>query len=159
MKYLIIINKSSINLKLFYCKYVVAFILLCISYIIKFYIVFILRNFIHFCAVYFFNYTRFLIKRWSGRVEAVLGTLINHRNMKLRFVWYRKNRLCLFFLPETKGFKSFKNLRKFACYCVMDSFEYSSETSKRGRKRVNPRVDKKIKSLLQLLKPLGWRCQ
>ena len=57
----------------------------------------------------------------------------------------------LYLLLATKGFTRFKNWRKFACYCGIASFEYSSGTSIRGRNRVNPLADKKMKSLLHLL--------
>lgn len=57
----------------------------------------------------------------------------------------------IYFLLVTKGFTRFKNWRKFACYCGIAPFEYSSGTSIRGRNRVNPLADKKMKSLLHLL--------
>ena len=57
----------------------------------------------------------------------------------------------LYLLLATKGFTRFKNWRKFACYCGIAPFEYSSGSSIRGRNRVNPLADKKMKSLLHLL--------
>src|SRR5690606_13410997 len=47
----------------------------------------------------------------------------------------------IYFLLVTKGFTRFKNWRKFACYCGIAPFEYSSGTSIRGRNRVNPLAD------------------
>lgn len=57
----------------------------------------------------------------------------------------------VYFLLVTKGFTRFKNWRKFACYCGIALFEYSSGSSIRVRNRVNPLADKKMKSLLYLL--------
>lgn len=54
-------------------------------------------------------------------------------------------------LLVTKGFTRFKNWRKFACYCGIAPFEYSSGSSVRGRNKVNPLADKKMKALLHLL--------
>lgn len=57
----------------------------------------------------------------------------------------------VYFLLATKGFTRFRSWRKFACYCGIAPFEYSSGTSIRGKNRVNPLADKKMKSLLHLL--------
>jgi transposase len=62
----------------------------------------------------------------------------------------------LYLLLATKGFTRFKNWRKFACYCGIAPFEYSSGSSIRGRNRVNPLADKKMKSLLHLLALLPY---
>ncbi len=56
----------------------------------------------------------------------------------------------LYLLLATKGFKSFTNWRKFACYCGIVPFEYSSGTSIRGKRRVSDFADKKMKSILHL---------
>jgi transposase len=56
----------------------------------------------------------------------------------------------LYFIIATKGFKSFKTWRKFACYSGVAPFEYSSGSSVRGRTKVNHLADKKMKSLLQM---------
>ncbi|WP_166427903.1 transposase [Chryseobacterium lacus] len=63
----------------------------------------------------------------------------------------------VYFLLVTKGFTHFKNWRKFACYCGIALFEYSSGSSIRVRNRVNPVADKKMKSLLHLLSPTTIR--
>src|SRR5690606_844038 len=57
----------------------------------------------------------------------------------------------VYLLLATKGFTKFKNWRKFACYCGIAPFEYTSGSSIRGRTRVNHLADKKMKSLLHLL--------
>ncbi|MBC8883951.1 IS110 family transposase [Flavobacterium piscinae] len=56
----------------------------------------------------------------------------------------------LYFIIATKGFKSFKTWRKFACYSGVAPFEYSSGSSVRGKTKVNHLADKKMKSLLQM---------
>ena len=56
----------------------------------------------------------------------------------------------LYFIIATKGFSSFPNWRKFACYCGVAPFEYSSGSSIKGRTKVNHLADKKMKSLLQM---------
>lgn len=56
----------------------------------------------------------------------------------------------LYFIIATKGFTAFPNWRKFACYCGVAPFEYSSGSSIKGRTKVNHLADKKMKSLLQM---------
>lgn len=56
----------------------------------------------------------------------------------------------LFILVFTNGFTSFTDSRKFACYCGVAPFEYSSGTSIRGRSRVSHLANKKLKSLLTM---------
>jgi transposase len=55
-----------------------------------------------------------------------------------------------YLIIATKGFSSFDNWRKFACYCGVAPFEFSSGSSVRGRTKVNHMADKKMKSLLQM---------
>ena len=56
----------------------------------------------------------------------------------------------LYILIVTKGFTTFADSRKFACYSGVAPFEYSSGSSVRGRTKVNHMADKKMKSLLQM---------
>jgi len=56
----------------------------------------------------------------------------------------------LYLIIATKAFKAFPNWRKFACYCGVAPFEYSSGSSIKGRTKVNHLADKKMKSLLQM---------
>lgn len=56
----------------------------------------------------------------------------------------------LYLIITTKAFKAFPNWRKFACYCGVAPFEYSSGSSIKGRTKVNHLADKKMKSLLQM---------
>jgi transposase len=54
------------------------------------------------------------------------------------------------FLITTENFTRFDNHRKFACYCGVAPFIYSSGTSIKGKTRVSQLANKKIKSLLTL---------
>ncbi|GAA3599942.1 IS110 family transposase [Flavivirga amylovorans] len=56
----------------------------------------------------------------------------------------------LFLIVYTNGFTKFKNARKFASYCGIAPFPYSSGTSIRRRTRVSHYANKKIKSLLDM---------
>jgi len=53
-------------------------------------------------------------------------------------------------IATTNAFTSFKNWRKFACYCGIAPFEYSSGSSIRKKTRVSHLADKKMKSLLNM---------
>lgn len=55
-----------------------------------------------------------------------------------------------YLIIATKGFSTFDNWRKFACYSGVAPFEFSSGSSVRGRTKVNHMADKKMKSLLQM---------
>lgn len=55
-----------------------------------------------------------------------------------------------YLIIATKGFSSFDNWRKFACYSGVAPFEFSSGSSVRGRTKVNHMADKKMKALLQM---------
>lgn len=50
----------------------------------------------------------------------------------------------------TNEFKMFNDSRKFACYCGIAPFEYSSGSSIRGRTRVSQMANKKMKTLLHM---------
>ncbi len=53
-------------------------------------------------------------------------------------------------LVVTRCFTQFKDARKLACYCGVAPFEYSSGTSIKGRSRVSPFANKKMKSILNM---------
>lgn len=96
------------------------------------------------------------LKKTQLGIEARIGGIIKANEILNR----QKNLLmsvpgigdvtALYLLLATKGFKNFKNWRKFACYCGIVPFEYSSGTSIRGRSKVNHFADKKMKSILHL---------
>lgn len=56
----------------------------------------------------------------------------------------------LFMIAYTDGFTKFKNSRKFAAYCGIAPFPYTSGTSIRGKTKVSHLANKKIKSLFDL---------
>jgi transposase len=56
----------------------------------------------------------------------------------------------IYLLVATKGFDVFENWRQLACYSGVAPFPYQSGTSIRGRNKVHPLADKKLKSLLNM---------
>lgn len=64
----------------------------------------------------------------------------------------------IYLIIITKGFTSFKNWRKFACYSGIAPFEHSSGTSVYGKTRVHHFADKKAKSMLYLCALSAIRC-
>ena len=56
----------------------------------------------------------------------------------------------IYLLVATKGFDVFENWRQLACYAGVAPFPYQSGTSIRGRNKVHPLADKKLKSLLNM---------
>lgn len=55
-----------------------------------------------------------------------------------------------FILIHTEAFAAFSDYRKFASYCGVAPFPYSSGTSIRGRNRVSNLANKKLKALLTM---------
>ncbi|MBX2954950.1 MAG: IS110 family transposase [Cyclobacteriaceae bacterium] len=51
-------------------------------------------------------------------------------------------------LVYTNCFTSFDDWRKFACYCGIAPFEYQSGTSIKGKTKISPFANKRLKSLL-----------
>jgi len=51
---------------------------------------------------------------------------------------------------KTHNFQLFENARKFACFCGIAPFEYTSGTSIKRKARVSQLADKRMKSLLDL---------
>ncbi|PWN57535.1 IS110 family transposase, partial [Chryseobacterium viscerum] len=76
--------------------------------------------------------------------------MLNHQKELLISVPGIGEVTALYLLLATKGFKNFKNWRKFACYSGIVPFEYSSGTSLRGKSRVSHFADKKMKSILHM---------
>lgn len=52
------------------------------------------------------------------------------------------------FLIYTQDFTAFDNGRQFACYAGVAPFEYTSGSSIRGRTKVSPLANRKMKALL-----------
>jgi transposase len=64
----------------------------------------------------------------------------------------------IYLLIATKGFSGFDNWRQLACYSGVAPFPYQSGTSIRGRNKVHPLADKKLKSLLNMCAMTAVRC-
>lgn len=60
------------------------------------------------------------------------------------------DKTAIYLLITTKGFTTFDNARKFACYAGTAPFEHTSGSSIKGRTKVNHMADKKMKSILQM---------
>jgi transposase len=58
----------------------------------------------------------------------------------------------------THGFTKINDARKLACYCGVAPFEYSSGISVRGRTRVHPMANKKLKCSLHLCALSAIKC-
>lgn len=56
----------------------------------------------------------------------------------------------MYLLIHTGGFSRFKSFKQLACYCGIAPFDYLSGTSIKGKTRVSPLADKKLKSILTL---------
>lgn len=90
------------------------------------------------------------------KVDAELSIVIEEDqelNVKFRLVQSVHGigkQTAFFILIYTEGFSSFSDYRKFASYCGVAPFPYSSGTSVRGRKRVSSLANKKLKSLLTM---------
>ena len=64
----------------------------------------------------------------------------------------------LYLILATKSFQRFDNWRQLACYAGVAPFEYTSGTSIRGRTKVSPYADKKLKSLLNMCAMNAKKC-
>ena len=56
----------------------------------------------------------------------------------------------IYIIIATKGFDVFEHWRQLACYAGIAPFPYQSGTSIRGRNKVHPLADRKMKSLLNM---------
>ena len=96
------------------------------------------------------------IKRAIKKIEDKIRTIIksnqelSRQQTLIRSVPGVGEKTSVYFIIATKGFTTFENWRKFACYSGVAPFEYSSGSSIKGRTRVNHLADKKMKSLLQM---------
>ena len=53
-------------------------------------------------------------------------------------------------ISATYAFTAFKNWRKFACYCGVSPFEYTSGSSIKGKTKLSHLANKKLKALLNM---------
>jgi len=58
--------------------------------------------------------------------------------------------LAIYMIVLTDNFTKFNNPRKFACYAGIAPFPYLSGTSVKGRTKLNPCANKRMKSLLNI---------
>ena len=56
----------------------------------------------------------------------------------------------MYLIVCTNGFEKFENWRQMACYAGVAPFEHTSGTSVRGKTKVSPLADLKLKSLLNM---------
>lgn len=56
----------------------------------------------------------------------------------------------MYLIVCTNGFEKFENRRQMACYAGVAPFEHTSGTSVRGKTKVSPLADLKLKSLLNM---------
>jgi transposase len=100
--------------------------------------------------------TLLFLKGQLKSIEAAIGGLIkNNETFKgqaelLMSVPGIGRQLAVNLIAATDGFTAFKNWRKFACYCGVAPFEYSSGSSVKWRTKVHPVADKKMKALLNI---------
>lgn len=96
------------------------------------------------------------IKNSVNKIECRIKEIIksneqlNKQDLLIRSIPGIGAQTSTYIIIATKGFSSFDNWRKFACYSGVAPFEYSSGSSVRGRTKVNHMADKKMKSLLQM---------
>jgi len=61
-------------------------------------------------------------------------------------------------IAYTQAFTLFKNHRQFACYCGVAPFEYQSGSSIKGKTKVSPLANKKMKTLLNMAALSAKKC-
>lgn len=90
------------------------------------------------------------------KVDAELSrTIEGDQEMKAQFNLVQSvhgigRQTAFFILLHTGAFSAFSDYRKFASYCGIAPFPYSSGTSIRGRNRVSSLANKKLKALLTM---------
>jgi transposase len=100
-----------------------------------------------------------LIKIYDKKIKAVdeqmLKLIEEDAELKKQFELVKSvhgvgKQTAVFFIACTHGFTLFNDWRKFACYCGIAPFEYTSGISIRGKTRVSHLANKKLKSLLTM---------
>jgi len=92
------------------------------------------------------------IKRIDAELAAVIGgdQELNAQFNLVQSVHGIGKQTAFFILIHTEAFAAFTDHRKFASYCGIAPFPYSSGTSVRGRNRVSSLANKKLKALLTM---------
>jgi transposase len=92
------------------------------------------------------------IEKLEGRIKLIID---EQEQLKKNFSLLQSIKgvgkvLALAAIIKTYNFSRFDNARKFACFCGTAPFEHTSGSSIRGRTKVSPLADKKMKTLLDL---------
>jgi len=92
------------------------------------------------------------IKRVDSQLAAVIegDRELNAQSNLVQSVHGIGKQTAFFILVHTEAFSAFSDYRKFASYCGIAPFPYSSGTSIRGRDRVSSLANKKLKALLTM---------
>ncbi len=95
------------------------------------------------------------IEKQVKKVEVAIEQLLNEQEFITNYTLLRTIKgvgliLAAQLIAHTNNFQSFKQWRQFACYCGLAPFDYQSGSSIRGKTKVHPIADKKIKSLLTM---------
>lgn len=91
------------------------------------------------------------IKKVEEQIEQLLEQDIFVSNYKLlRTIKGVGLILAAQLITHTNNFQSFQRWRQFACYCGLAPFQHESGTSIKGRTKVHPIADRKVKSLLTM---------
>ncbi|MHB9054626.1 MAG: transposase [Paludibacteraceae bacterium] len=104
------------------------------------------------------------LKEYLSELDQKIETItsncseLNRQNELLMSISGVGKTVAVYMIIATKGFTSFKNSRKFACYAGIALFEYPPGTSIRVKTRVSPFADKKMKSLLHMAVLNAVRC-
>lgn len=110
------------------------------------------------------GYTLRSLKNTLQKIESKMQDIINNNSqLSNQFELITSvpgigTQTAIYLLLVTKGFHSFSNWRKLACYAGVAPFEYSSGSSVRGRTKVNHLADKKLKSLLNMCAMNAKKC-
>jgi transposase len=100
-----------------------------------------------------------LIKIFDRKIEAIEAKMLQlikeDEQLQNQFELVKSvrgvgNQTALAVIVYTQGFTLFNDWRKFACYCGVAPFEYTSGTSVRGKTRVSHLGNKKLKALFTM---------
>lgn len=85
--------------------------------------------------------------------QAILATIKSERQLKIDYELVQSipgigPQIATYLIIVTCGFSKFKSAKKLACYAGVAPFPFQSGTSIKGRTKVSPFADKKLKSLL-----------
>ena len=98
------------------------------------------------------KYLRKLLHETEHKLQEIIKSNqeLSRQNKLIQTVPGVGPQTAVYLIISTKGFTSFGNWRKLACYAGVAAFEYTSGSSIRGRTKVHPLADKKLKTLLTM---------